>query len=80
MAKAGPTPIIDGGTPTTEKSTYLPIIGSPNLLAALLEAKRTTAAPSVIWELFPAVLHPFGLNAGRNFCKSYNLVGLGPSS
>lgn len=63
-----------------EISIYFPKIGSPNLLAALLEAKSTAAAPSVICELFPAVLHPFGLKAGRSFCKVYKVVGLGPSS
>ena len=47
MAKAGPTPIISGGTPATEKLTTLPYTFNPNFLATSLLASKTTEAPSV---------------------------------
>jgi len=47
IAKAGPIPIISGGTPTTAYDLYLAIIGNPNLLATDLLASNTIAAPSV---------------------------------
>jgi hypothetical protein len=47
IAKAGPTPIISGGTPAHAKLSILPLIGRPSFTATDLLAKRTTAAPSV---------------------------------
>jgi len=48
MAKAGPIPMISGGTPATEKPKILPLIGRPSFLAWDLLVMSTTAAPSVV--------------------------------
>jgi len=81
IAKAGPTPIIAGSTPTAAKERKVANIGRFNFKATDLLAKRVAAAPSDVCEEFPAVEHPpSGLNAGFNFLKFSIVVGLGPSS
>lgn len=69
IATAGPIPIMVGSTPSTEYPTNLAKIGSPNLMAWLLLASKTTAAPSVTYDEFPAVVVPSFLKAGFNFYK-----------
>ena len=56
-------------------------IGSPNFSATDLLATKTAAAPSVTWDELPAVVVPFFLKAGFNFCNPSNEVSfLTPSS
>src|SRR5262245_38048481 len=47
---------------------------SPSLLAASSLATSTAAAPSVIWEEFPAVTTPSGLNAGLSPASRSSVV------
>jgi hypothetical protein len=56
-------------------------IGNPFFSANDLLARMTAAAPSVTWELFPAVVVPFFLKAGLILPKLYIVVyALIPSS
>lgn len=80
IATAGPIPIISGGHPATVKSENLAKMGNPFFYANDLLAKRTAAAPSVVWELFPAVVLPSFLKAGFNLASVYIVVYLIPSS
>lgn len=49
-------------------------IGRPFFSAKDLLASKTAAAPSVTWELFPAVVVPVFLKAGFNFARLYIVV------
>lgn len=80
IAKAGPIPIISGGTPATAYDLYLAKIGNPSLTATDLLANNTPAAPSVTYELLPAVVEPPFLKAGLNLLNYCLLVYLIPSS
>lgn len=81
MAKAGPIPMISGGTPAHAKLSILPLIGRPSFNATDLLAKRITDAPSVTWLEFPAVVVPPFLKAGFNLPRPSKVVsGLTPSS
>jgi hypothetical protein len=48
IAKAGPIPIISGGTPETAYEITFAIIGNPRLFATDLRTNKTAAAPSVV--------------------------------
>lgn len=80
MATAGPIPIISGGHPFTVYATYLAKIGRFNFSATDLLANKTTAAPSVVYEEFPAVVLPPFLKAGFNFPNYSTVDSLIPSS
>merc|ERR1739848_610342 len=68
MATAGPMPLMEGSTPTALKLLKVPKMGKPLLLASFLFIKREAAAPSEIWDAFPAVVLPSGSKAGLSFC------------
>lgn len=56
-------------------------MGKPSLYAVDLLARTTAAAPSDIWELFPAVVEPFFLKAGLSLPRLSIVVAfLIPSS
>lgn len=81
IATTGPIPITSGGTPPTAKLNILPSIGNPCALAKDLLASITTAAPSVTYEEFPAVVLPPFLKAGFSFPSPATVVSaLTPSS
>eukprot|EP00890_Picochlorum_soloecismus_P001191 jgi/Picsp_1/2072/NSC_05537-R1_hypothetical protein CaO19.1705 [Candida albicans SC5314] len=81
IAAAGPTPIIDGGTPTAAKLLNTRSTGRPRLIASLRVISMTAAAPSVICDEFPAVVVPPFLKTGLNLPSIATLVpGLIPSS
>jgi len=81
MARAGPTPMISGGHPTTAWATNLPIIGNPCYLATDLLANKIAEAPSVTYDELPPVLVPPFLKAPFNLANPYKVVpSLIPSS
>lgn len=81
IAKAGPRPIISGGTPTTECERILPIIFMLSLLASALVIRRQALAPSETWEEFPPVDFPSLLKEGFSLAKASKVVSyLIPSS
>ena len=59
MAGMGPSPMTEGSTPAWAQDTTLASgLLHPSWVAAVFEAKRTAAAPSLIPEAFPAVTVP----------------------
>lgn len=72
--------MISGGHPLTVYARYLAKIGNPNFSATDLLANNTTAAPSVVYDEFPAVVLPSFLKAGLSFANYSKVVSLIPSS
>mmetsp|Transcript_26163 Transcript_26163/g.66443 ORF Transcript_26163/g.66443 Transcript_26163/m.66443 type:complete len:210 (-) Transcript_26163:352-981(-) len=76
MAKAGPIPISEGGTPATAYPRKTPMMFEerPRRSAACREARTMAAAPSLTWLLLPAVVVPPSLNAARSLASPSTLV------
>ena len=74
--------MISGGTPATAYPKILPYTFKPSFLATSLLARRTAAAPSVVYDELPAVVvPPTFLNAGFSLAKpSSDVPTLTPSS
>ena len=81
MAGTGPIPIKSGGTPATANPTMRAIGSAPNRAAMASDMTTVAAAPSDIWEAFPAVTLPPFRNTGRKRPSASILVSArGPSS
>ena len=63
-ASTGPMPMISGATPAAANDTRRPIGSRPSLAARAASITTIAAAPSLIWELLPAVTVPVRSNAG----------------
>lgn len=72
--------MIAGSHPFTVYAMYLAKMVNPNFSATDLFANKTTAAPSVVYDEFPAVVVPPFLNAGLSFANYSMVDTLIPSS
>ena len=81
IAFTGPIPMILGSTPAEAKLTKRAIGSRFNSLTISSLITKTKAAPSLIWEEFPAVTEPSAAKTGFKFAKASTVVpNLGPSS
>ena len=81
IAAIGPIPITSGATPATANPRKRAIGSTPSSFSTFPETTIATAAPSLIWEEFPAVTVPFASKAGLSFDSASIVVSArGPSS
>ena len=81
MAYTGPTPISSGSVPAVAKATKRARGLAPSARARSIDITTAAAAPSLLWEAFPAVTVPRAWNTGLSFASASSDVSRrGPSS